>query len=82
MYVLNLLKMYEKLLFVQINNHMQSKFSEHIIGFRQNHSAYNALLFMIKKWTAILNKNSKWLVFLWICQKHLTHWMTPYYWKN
>ena len=39
----------EKLLFEQINDHMQSKFSNHLTGFRKNHSTQNALLVMIEK---------------------------------
>ena len=42
-------KVFEKLLFVQINDHMKCKFSEHLTGFRKNHNTYNALLVMIKK---------------------------------
>ena len=48
--------MFEKVRFEQINDHMQSKFSEHLTGFRKNHSTRNALLVMIKKWKTILNK--------------------------
>ena len=51
-------------------------FLEHICwllltGFRKNHSTQNALLVMIEKWRAILNKNSRSMLFLWICQKRL-----------
>ena len=52
-------KVFEKLLFEQINDHMQSKFTKHITGFRKNHSTQNALLIMIKKWKTILNKKLK-----------------------
>ena len=52
-------KVFEKLLFEQINDHMQSKFSKHLTGFRENHSTQNALLVMIKKWKIILNKKLK-----------------------
>ena len=46
----------EKLLFEKINDHMQSKFSKHLTGFRKNHSTQNALLVTIEKWKTILNK--------------------------
>ena len=49
-------KVFEKLLFEQINDHMQSKFSKHLTGFRKNHSTQNALLVIIEKWKTILNK--------------------------
>ena len=52
-------KVFEKLLFEQIKDHMQSKFTKHITGFRKNHSTQNALLIMIKKWKTILNKKLK-----------------------
>ena len=52
-------KVFEKLLFKQVNDHMQSKFSKHLTGFRKNHSTQNVLLIMIEKWKAILNKKLK-----------------------
>ena len=52
-------KLFEKLLFEQINDHMQRKFSKHLTGFRKNHSTQNALLVMIEKWKTILNKKLK-----------------------
>ena len=48
-------KLFENLLFEQINGHMQSKFSKHLTGFRKNHSTHSVLLVMIEKWKAILN---------------------------
>ena len=52
-------QVFEKLLFEQINDHMQSKFSKHPTGFRKNHSTQNALLVMTEKWKTILNKKLK-----------------------
>ena len=52
-------KVFEKLLFEQINHHMESKFSKHLKGFRKNYSTQNALLVMTEKWKTILNKNLK-----------------------
>ena len=52
-------KVFEKLLFEQINDHMQSKFSKYLTGFRKNHSTQNALLTMIEKRKTILNKKIK-----------------------
>ena len=49
-------KEFEKLLFEQINDHMQSKFSKHLTGFRKNQSTQNVLLVTIEKWKTILNK--------------------------
>ena len=52
-------KVFEKLLFEQINDHMQSKFSKHLTGFRKKDSTQNTLLVMIEKWKTILNKKLK-----------------------
>ena len=52
-------KVFEELLFEQINDHMQSKFSKHLTGFRKNHATQNALLVMIEKWKTTLNKKLK-----------------------
>ena len=52
-------KVFQKLLFEQINDHMQSKFSKHLTGFCKKHSTQNALLVMIEKWKTILNKKLK-----------------------
>ena len=38
---------------------MQSKFSNHLTGFRKKCSTQNALLAMIEKWKTILNKKLK-----------------------
>ena len=40
-------KMFEKLLFEQINDHMQCKISKHLTGFRKNYSTQNPLLITI-----------------------------------
>ena len=52
-------KVFEKLLFEQINDHMQSKFSKLLAAFRKNHNTQNALLVMIEKWKTALNKKLK-----------------------
>ena len=57
-------EVFEKLLIDQINDHMQNKFSKHLIGFCKNHNTQNAPLVMIEKGKTILKKNSKWVLFL------------------
>ena len=52
-------KVFEKLIFEQRNDYMQSKFSKHLTGFRKNHSTQNALLVMTEKWIDLLNKKIK-----------------------
>ena len=51
-------KVFKKLLFEQINDHMQSKSSKHLAGFRKNHSTKNALLVMNEKRKTILKKKT------------------------
>ena len=50
---------FEKLLFEQINNCMEDKFSKHLTGFQKNRSTQNSLLVMIEQWKATLNKRFK-----------------------
>ena len=52
-------KMFEKLLFEKINDQMQCKLSKLLTGFRKSHSTQDALLVMIEKCKAILNKKLK-----------------------
>ena len=40
-------KVFEKLIFEQINDSLQSKFCKHLTGFRKNYCTHNALLLMI-----------------------------------
>ena len=49
-------KVFEKLLFEQINDHMQSKFSKHLTGFHKNYGTQNALLVITEKYETISNK--------------------------
>ena len=58
-YALSFFKSVWKATFEQINDHMQSKFSKHLTGFRKNHSTQNALLVVTEKWKTIFNKNLK-----------------------
>ena len=51
-------KVFQNLLFEQINDHMQSKFSKHLTDFRKSHSTQNILL-VIEKWKTISNKKLK-----------------------
>ena len=37
----NFKKMFEKLLFEEVNNHMENEFSKHLTGFHKNHSTQN-----------------------------------------
>ena len=53
-------KVFEKLLFEQFNDHIQSKFLKHLTGFGENHNTQNVLLVMIRTWkTTSIKKKSK-----------------------
>ena len=52
-------KIFEKLIFHQIDKYMMDKLSIYLCGFRKGMSAQNCLLFMIEKWRKSLDKTGK-----------------------
>ena len=55
----NLTKLFESLIFTQLNRYMQNKFSKYLTGFQKNHNTQNSLLRMIESWKVRLNNGSK-----------------------
>ena len=55
----NFTKLFESILFTQLNRYMQNKFSKYLTAFRKNHSTQNSLLRMIESWKVRLNNGSK-----------------------
>ena len=55
----NFSKIFEKLIYNQVNSYMEPKLSKYLAGFRRNHNAQNALLRMIKSWRALQNTRQK-----------------------
>ena len=51
-------KIFERIVFNQINLFFEEKFSPQLTGFRKNHSTQNALLNMIEKWKHALDKDN------------------------
>ena len=52
-------KIFERIMFFQINKYMDPKLSMYLCGFRKNMSAQNCLLVMLEKWrTSLDNKGS------------------------
>ena len=49
-------KIFERIVFNQMNIFFESRFSPVLTGFRKNHSTQNALLNMIEKWKLDLDK--------------------------
>ena len=54
----NFTKLFESILFTQLNRCMQNKFSKYLTGFRKNHNTQNSLLRMIESWKFRLNNRS------------------------
>ena len=52
-------KVFEKLIYSQINTYMSDKFSRYLTGFRKNHNTQHALLNVIENWKSNLNKRIK-----------------------
>ena len=52
-------KVFERLMFYQINEYMNDKLSIFLCGFRKEMSAQNCLLFMVEKWRRHLDKYDK-----------------------
>ena len=55
----NFSKIFEKLIYLQLNNYTQNKFSVYLTGFRKNHGTLHTLLKMIEPWKAKLNMGHK-----------------------
>ena len=75
-------KLFEKLLFEQINDHKQTKLWKYLTGFRINHSTQNALLVMIEKWKAMLNKKRKVGALFYEFVKSVWYVISLYCWQN
>ena len=55
----NFSKVFERLIYNQIDNYMRNKFSKFLTGFCKNPSTQNTLLNMIEKWKANLDNGNK-----------------------
>ena len=52
-------KIFEKLIYSQVNLYMEPKLSKYLVGFRRNHNTQHALLQMIESRWKLLNKDQK-----------------------
>ena len=55
----NFAKLFESIIYSQLNDYMENKFSKYLTGFRKNHNTQNSLLRTIESWKAKLNNGSK-----------------------
>ena len=70
--LLNISKIYERLMFKQISEYFEPILSKFQCGFRKGFTAQHCLLSMLEKWkTAINNKKKPLVHFLLICPKLL-----------
>ena len=51
-------KIFERLLFKQINNYMENKLSKNQCGFRKNFSAQHCMVVLLEKWRAAMDKKN------------------------
>ena len=55
----NFAKLFESIIYSQLNDYMENKFSKYLTGFRKNHNTQNSLLRMIESRKAKFNNGSK-----------------------
>ena len=55
----NFSKIFEILIYSQVNSCMESKLSKYLAGFRRNHNTQHALTRMIESWRALQNKGQE-----------------------
>ena len=66
-------KVFERILYNQLNDFMKDKLSNILTGFRKGHSTQHSLLTMIEKWKRALDENMKvGAIYFWIFQRPLT----------
>ena len=55
----NFAKLFESIIYSQLNDYMEKKFSKYLTRFHKNHNTQNSLLRAIEFWKAKLNNGSK-----------------------
>ena len=55
----NFSKIFEKLIYSQVNSYIEPKLSKYLVGFCSNHNNPHALLRMIESWRALQNKDQE-----------------------
>ena len=55
----NFSKIFEELIYSQVNSYKEPKLSKYLAGFCRNHNTQHALLRMIESWRALQNKGQK-----------------------
>ena len=55
----NFAELLESIIYLQLNDYTENKFSKYLTGFRKNHNTQNSLLRMIESWKANLNNGKR-----------------------
>ena len=78
----NFAKLFERIVYSQLNDYIENKFSKYLTGFRKNHNTQNSLLRMIESWKVKLNNGSIIGIILMTYQKLLIVLIMIYYRQN
>ena len=66
-------KVFERIMYQQIEYFMKDALSNLLTGFRKNHSTQHCLTRMLEKWKKLRIKAVIYVQYLWICQRPFTH---------
>ena len=55
----NFAELLESIIYLQLNDYTENKFSKYLTGFRKNHNTQNSLLRMIESWKTNLNNEKR-----------------------
>ena len=66
-------KVFERIIYQQINTYMKDKLSKCLTGFNKSHGTQNLLVTMLENWKKKLTKENTFLHYSWIFQKPLIH---------
>ena len=67
-------KVFERIMFIQIENFMEDKLSKLLTGFKKNHSTQHCLVNLPEKWKTLLIKAVLFVPCSCTCQRPLTQW--------
>ena len=75
-------KVFERILYTQINNYMQNKLSKYVTGFRKSHGTQHSLMIMLEKWKNVLDKGEYVCVLFMGLSKAFDTINHDFYWQN
>ena len=69
----NVSKVFERIIYSQIDSFMQDKLLNLLTGFRKNHSTQHCLMYMLENWKICWIKEDMYVLCSWSYQRLLTH---------